>query len=171
LPGFAIGTFTLRPTLDQRIIRESVRFGNSKTSRTYSQTSLSGTVQSDWSRHQLSIDGTGTWQKNISGTGTESPSADINARLDLDLVNDITARLGAGYSYSQESRTDPNAISGAVRPVRHSRVAGQHRPSEDTSGFCAEPPDWKSPAGCTEAPRWPVAPGFRPMTAIRSGPT
>jgi hypothetical protein len=113
LPGFAIGTFTLRPTLDQRIIRESVRFGNSRTSRTYSQTSLSGTVQSDWSRHRLSIDGTGTWQKNISGTGTESPSADINARLDLDLVNDITARLGAGYSYSQESRTDPNAISGA----------------------------------------------------------
>jgi hypothetical protein len=104
---------TLRPTLDQRIIRESVRFGTSKTSRTYSQTSLSGTLQSDWSRHQLNIDGTGTWQKNISGTGTESPSADINARLDLDLVNDITARLGAGYSYSQESRTDPNAISGA----------------------------------------------------------
>ncbi|VVT01672.1 outer membrane beta-barrel protein [Hoeflea sp. EC-HK425] len=113
LPGFAIGTLTLRPTLDQRIIREAVRFGTSKTSRTYSQTSLSGTLQSDWSRHQLSIDGTGTWQENISGTGTESPSADINARLDLDLVNDITARLGAGYSYSQESRTDPNAISGA----------------------------------------------------------
>jgi hypothetical protein len=61
----------------------------------------------------LNIDGTGTWQENMSGTGTESPSADINARLDLDLVNDITARLGAGYSYSQESRTDPNAISGA----------------------------------------------------------
>jgi hypothetical protein len=113
LPGFAIGTLTLRPTLDQRIIREAVRFGTSKTSRTYSQTSLSGTLQSDWSRHQLNIDGTGTWQENISGTGTESPSADINARLDLDLVNDITARLGAGYSYSQESRTDPNAISGA----------------------------------------------------------
>jgi hypothetical protein len=113
LPGFAIGTLTLRPTLDQRIIREAVRFGTSKTSRAYSQTSLSGTLQSDWSRHQLNIDGTGTWQENISGTGTESPSADINARLRLDLVNDITARLGAGYSYSQESRTDPNAISGA----------------------------------------------------------
>jgi hypothetical protein len=53
LPGFAIGTFTLRPTLDQRIIRESVRFGNSRTSRTYSQTSLSGTVQSDWSTSSI----------------------------------------------------------------------------------------------------------------------
>lgn len=30
------------------------------------------------------------------------------------MVNDVTAILGAGYSYSQESRTDPNAIAGAT---------------------------------------------------------
>jgi len=112
--GITLGTFTLRPTLDQKVVHESVRFGTGSTRRTYSQTTLSGVLESDWSRHQLRIDGSGTWQENISGTGTESPSANLNALLNLDLVNDFTAFLGSGYSYSQESRTDPNAISGAT---------------------------------------------------------
>lgn len=111
--GFRFGSLTLRPTLDERIVQETIRYDSTKTSRVYSQMTLSGTLQSDWSRHQLDADATGTWQKNLSGTGTESPSADINARLRLDLVDDLAALLGAGYSFSQESRTDPNAISGA----------------------------------------------------------
>jgi hypothetical protein len=114
VPGFSFGSLTLRPTLDQRLVHESVRYGTSRTKRTYSQTTLSGTLGSDWSRHQLNVDGSATWQKNLSGTGTETPSANINARLNLDLINDITGVLGAGYSYSRESRTDPNAISGAT---------------------------------------------------------
>jgi len=114
VPGFMFGSLTLRPTLDQRVVRESVRYGTSRTSRTYSQTTLSGTLESDWSRHQLNVDGTGTWQENLSGTGTASPSADVNARLNLDLLDDFTGLLGAGYSYSRESRTDPNAIDGAT---------------------------------------------------------
>ena len=111
--GLSIGTLTLRPTLDQKVIHESVRYGSTRTSRNYSQTTASATLQSDWSRHSLNVDGTGTWQKNISGVGTESPSANLDARLNLDLLDDFSALLGAGYSYSQESRTDPNAISGA----------------------------------------------------------
>jgi len=114
VPGFMLGTLTLRPTLAERIVRESVSYGAEKTNRTYSETTLSGTLQSDWSRHQLAIDGTATWEENISGTGTESPDAYLNALLRLDLINDVTATLGAGYSYSQESRTDPNAIVGAT---------------------------------------------------------
>jgi hypothetical protein len=109
-----IGTLTLRPTLSQRIVHESVRSIGNNTSRVYSETTLSGTVFSDWARHELSITGSGTWQENLSGTGTESPSANLDALLRLDLINDITATIGAGYSYSEESRTDPNAISGAT---------------------------------------------------------
>ncbi|SOE16360.1 hypothetical protein SAMN05877838_1224 [Hoeflea halophila] len=114
VPGISLGTLTLRPTLDQRVVHESVRYGSDRPRRTYSQTTLSGTLESDWSRHQFRADGTGTLQKNLSGTGTETPSADFNAQLNLDLVNAITALFGTGYSYSQESRTDPNAISGAT---------------------------------------------------------
>lgn len=114
VPGFTFGSLTLRPTLDQRVVRESQRYGTTRTSRTYSETTLSGTLDSDWTRNQLAITGSGTWQRNLSGLGTESPSANLNAILRLDMLNDITATLGAGYSYSQESRTDPNAISGAT---------------------------------------------------------
>ena len=114
VPGFMIGSLTLRPTLGQRVVMESVSNGPVKTSRTYSETTLSGTLQSDWSRHQLVIDGSAAWQKNISGTGTELPTANLDALLNLDLVNDFTATLGAGYSYSQESNTDPNAITAAT---------------------------------------------------------
>ena len=104
----------MRPTLDERVVRETVSDGATRTSRIYSETTLSGTLESDWSRHQLTVDGSGTWQKTLSGTGTSSPGANLDAQLDLDLVNGITATLGAGYSYSQESRTDPNAIAGAT---------------------------------------------------------
>ncbi|MCY0096559.1 outer membrane beta-barrel protein [Hoeflea ulvae] len=114
VPGFMLGTLTLRPTIDQKIVRETVSFGADKTSRTYSETTVSGTLQSDWSRHQLAIDGSASWEENISGTGTESPEADLDARLNLDLANDLTAIIGAGYSYSQESSTDANAIAGAA---------------------------------------------------------
>lgn len=114
VPGFMIGTLTLRPTLSQRVVHESVSSSGTSTSRVYSETTLSGTLFSDWARHELSVTGSGTWQKNLSGTGTESPNANLEALLRLDLINDITASVGAGYSYSEESRTDPNAISGAT---------------------------------------------------------
>lgn len=113
VPGFMIGTLNLRPTLTQRIVRESVRGGGPETSRTYSETTLSGTLTSDWSRHQFDASGSGTWQENLSGTGTESPYANLDAALRLDLINDFAATLSGGYTYSQESRTDPNAIAGA----------------------------------------------------------
>ncbi|WP_299869925.1 outer membrane beta-barrel protein [uncultured Hoeflea sp.] len=113
VPGFMIGTLNLRPTLAQRIVRETVRNGDTKTNRTYSETTVSGTLTSDWSRHQFSASGSGTWQENLSGTGTESPFANLDAALRLDLINDITSTLSGGYTYSQESRTDPNAIEGA----------------------------------------------------------
>lgn len=114
VPGFMLGSLVLRPTVGQRIVYESVRDNGAKTSRVYSETTLSGTLSSDWSRHELTVEGVGAWQKNLSGTGTESPSAALDARLRLDLANELTATLGAGYSYSQESRTDPNAVAGAA---------------------------------------------------------
>lgn len=114
VPGFMLGSLLLRPTLSERIVHESNQYGPTKTRRIYSETTLSGTLQSDWSRHQLTVDGLATFQKNLSGTGTEQPNANLDTRLRLDLLNDMTTLLGAGYSYSQESRTDPNAIAGAT---------------------------------------------------------
>ncbi|WP_158285023.1 outer membrane beta-barrel protein [Hoeflea marina] len=114
VPGFAIGTLVLRPTVSEKIVHETRRDGSGTTGRTFSETTLTGTLESDWSRHRLTVDGVATLQKNLSGTGSEQPRATLDAVLLLDLSRDLQATLKAGYDFSREDRTDPNAVSGAV---------------------------------------------------------
>ncbi len=74
---------------------------------------MKGTLTSDWSRHQLTVTGEGTWQRNIGGDGATEPVANLDAELRLDISNDTTGTLRAGYRFEREDSTDPNAISGA----------------------------------------------------------
>lgn len=113
-PGIRIGTLTLRPTLSEKIVHESIREATGSTSRVYSETAFGGTLTSDWSRHALTVTGSGIWQENLSGTGTELPSASFDAELRVDLIRDTEALFSTSYDYSQESVSDPNAISGAT---------------------------------------------------------
>lgn len=110
--GIRIGTFLLRPSISQSIGYERTKAG-STTSRTYSQTGFRGALTSDWSRHQLTVDAEGIYQRNISGTGETEPQVRINGDLRLDLSDDTIANLTAGYSFERESSNDPNAIDGA----------------------------------------------------------
>ncbi|OJF94508.1 outer membrane beta-barrel protein [Pararhizobium antarcticum] len=112
-PGIALGTFTLKPSLSQTINHETTKNGSSKESRSYLQTGLKGTLTSDWSRHQLTVTGEGTWQRNIGGEGATEPVANLDAELRLDISNETTGTLRAGYRFEREDSTDPNAISGA----------------------------------------------------------
>ena len=112
-PGIRLGSFILKPALGQTFNYESTRTGSSKESRSYLETGLKGTLTSDWSRHQLSVTGEGTWQRNLSGSGETEPTADIEAALRLDIGDDTTGTLKAGYHFEREDATDPNAISGA----------------------------------------------------------
>ena len=52
VPGSMLGSLILRPTLAERSFMNRRLAAPSKTSRVYSETTLSGTLQSDWSRHQ-----------------------------------------------------------------------------------------------------------------------
>lgn len=113
-PGIRLGSFILKPTLGQTFNHETNRTGNIRESRSYLETALKGTLTSDWSRHQLSITGEGTWQRNVSGSGETEPTADIEAALRLDLSDETTGTLKAGYHFEREDSTDPNAITGAV---------------------------------------------------------
>ncbi|MCV9966472.1 outer membrane beta-barrel protein [Pararhizobium sp. BT-229] len=112
-PGIRLGTFTLKPTLGQSYNFESTKTGGSKESRSYLETGLKGTLTSDWSRHQLTVTGEGTWQRNVSGSGETEPTADIEAALRLDIGRDTTGTLKAGYHFEREDSSDPNAVSGA----------------------------------------------------------
>lgn len=112
-PGIRLGSFVLKPTLGQSINYERTKTGNNTDSRSYLETTLKGTLTSDWSRHQLTITGDSAWQRNISGSGETEPVANLDAELRLDLSDETTARLKAGYRFEREDTTDPNAVSNA----------------------------------------------------------
>lgn len=112
-PGIRLGTFILKPSLSQGIGTERNKSGATSTSRTYSQTGFRGSLTSDWSRHQLTIDTDGVYQRNISGSGEPEPAFRVGADLRLDLADDTVANLRAGYDFRRESSSDPNAVAGA----------------------------------------------------------
>jgi hypothetical protein len=124
-PGIRVGTMIFRPALTQGVGVERTVSGGSASTRSYSQTTFDGDLISDWSRHELRITGSGTWQKNISGTGETKPTANINAKLRLDVTRDTTLNFTGGYNFARESSTDPNSISGAsVQSGVHSLSSG-----------------------------------------------
>ncbi|NLS15134.1 outer membrane beta-barrel protein [Rhizobium sp. P40RR-XXII] len=113
--GIPLGTFTLRPSVNQSINVERDRTGSTENNRTFLQTDLRSTVTSDWDRHALTVTGEGVWQKNLSGTSEEKPTINLNADLRLDLPADTTAHITAGYQFYREDTSDPNAIAGASK--------------------------------------------------------
>jgi len=114
--GMRLGTFVLRPAVSQSVNTESTRTkgsGATNEQRSFLETGVRGTLESDWSRHSLRITGDGRWQKNIGGTGETEPTARIDADLQLDIGRDTTGHITTGYRFSREDNTDPNAIAGA----------------------------------------------------------
>lgn len=123
--GIRLGTFVLKPSISQGIGYEKTKSGDTSSSRTFSQTGLKGTLTSDWSRHQLTVEGEGIYQRNISGTGETEPKIDVNADLRLDLSDDTIADITGGYNFERESSSDPNAVNGAsVQSGVHTFTAG-----------------------------------------------
>ncbi|MCM2473432.1 outer membrane beta-barrel protein [Rhizobium sp. CG5] len=111
--GIRLGTMMLKPTISQGLVTETTKTGNQSERKTYWDTGLKGTLTSDWSSHQLTVNGQGNWRRVLSGDGEDEPTAAIDADLRLDLADGMAARLTAAYSFSHEDTDDPNAISGA----------------------------------------------------------
>ncbi|QND48229.1 outer membrane beta-barrel protein [Rhizobium lusitanum] len=113
--GIPLGTFTLRPSINQSVNVERNRTGSTNDDRSFLQTDLRSTLTSDWDRHALTITGEGIWQKNFSGSGAEQPTVNLNADLRLDLPADTIAHITAGYQFYREDTSDPNAIANASK--------------------------------------------------------
>lgn len=111
--GIRLGSLVLRPSISQKLGTERQKTGDVKANRTFSETGLKGTLTSDWSRHELNVGAEGAWQETLSGTDSDKPRANIDARLRLDLANDTIATLSGSYNFSREDSDDPNAVSGA----------------------------------------------------------
>ena len=113
-PGFRVGTLIIRPSIGEGIGVESTTSGGTTTTRSFLQTTGKADIISDWSLHQLSISAAGVWQTNIGGTGETKPTANVDAKLRLDVDRLTTANLTAGYSFARMSTTDPNSVIGAT---------------------------------------------------------
>jgi hypothetical protein len=113
-PGMRAGSFIIRPSIGEGIGVESTKYGSTTTTRSFLQTTGKVDVISDWSLHQLSISAAGVWQTNIGGSGETKPTANVDAKLRLDVDRLTIANLTAGYSFVRESSTDPNSIVGAT---------------------------------------------------------
>lgn len=129
--GIRLGSFILKPSLSQSIGYERTRTGSTSTSRTFSQTGIRGSLTSDWSRHQLTIDADGVYQRNLSGTGETEPQFRLNGDLRLDLSDDTIANITAGYAFERESTSDPNAIDGASAQSGLQTLSGGARVTRD----------------------------------------
>ena len=124
-PGVRVGSLIIRPSIGEGIGVESTTYGGTTTTRSFLQTTGKADIISDWSLHQLTISAAGVWQTNIGGSGETKPTANVDAKLRLDIDRLTTANLTAGYSFARQSSTDPNSIVGATTQSGiHTATAG-----------------------------------------------
>ncbi|WP_245514573.1 outer membrane beta-barrel protein [Aquamicrobium defluvii] len=120
-PGMRLGTFLLRPSLEQGLTATSNADGSATgESAVLSETTLRLNATSDWSRHSADITGYTTWRKSLSGQHLDEVRGRIDGTLNLDLERDWRATARLGYEASPESASSPIAIAGtASQPLRH----------------------------------------------------
>lgn len=119
--GIRAGNFVLRPSLEQGI-RATTNGDNSSTgsSAVLSETTLRLNAESDWGRHQATLDASGTLSKSISGQDVSEPRVDVQGDLRFDLSDQTTVRAGTGYRLRRESASSPNGVTDALkRPLVH----------------------------------------------------
>lgn len=118
--GIRVGTFIIRPTLEQGVTATSNADASSDGEpATLSETTLRLNAISDWSRHTATINAYGNFRKTISGDEIEETRGGIDAALALDLANDYRALVELGYEAGPESASSPVVIEGtASQPLR-----------------------------------------------------
>jgi len=120
--GFRIGTFNLTTSIEQAIgyttNRQNAASGDSGL---VSQSEADFQLRSNWSRHSLEVVGTSRYDTNFDSQIEPSPSAQIEGRLRLDLIDGYEVTLGAGYDYEQEAASSTNLTQTTIgEPGIHS---------------------------------------------------
>jgi hypothetical protein len=118
--GIRIGSFTLRPSVEQGITSTSnADSSNGGRPATLSETALRLNATSDWSTNSASIDGYVLLRKTLSGDEVEDARGRLDTNLDIDLDNEWRAVGKLGYEAAPESASSPVVISGTTsEPLR-----------------------------------------------------
>ncbi len=119
--GIRMGTFILRPSVEQGVSASSNASASpGGSSGTWSETALRLNAQSDWSRHQASINAFGTLRETLSGDEVDEIQGGIDATLLLDLGAEWQGRTALTYTIRPESASSPVplAVNAEDRPLR-----------------------------------------------------
>lgn len=122
--GVRLGSFTLRPTVNESINTERTKTAGTDIRRSYLATTGNLSLTSDWARHALTVTGEGTYERNISGSGATKPEGRIDGDLRLDFADDTIGHVTGGYAFEREDTNDPNAVSGAATQAGVNRYTG-----------------------------------------------
>ena len=119
-PGIKLGTFVLRPTLEQGLTATSNADGSSGgRSAVLSETALRFFATSDWRENSAVVDGYGIFRNTLSGQKINDAQGRIEGQLNVDLDNELRAIAKLGYEAVPESASSPDAIAGVTsQPLR-----------------------------------------------------
>ncbi|MCU0789946.1 MAG: outer membrane beta-barrel protein [Nitratireductor sp.] len=127
--GFRAGTWNVFARLEQAL-GYSTNTSQTPDGKAGAVSITSGNVrmQSDWSRHEASIEASGAVEQGLSGDADTIPDASIEGRLRLDVVDGYAVNLRAGYDYNTENgssgtsgRYDVQEFGGSAELLRGGR--------------------------------------------------
>jgi hypothetical protein len=118
--GIKLGSFVIRPTLEQGITSTSNADSSSNGSPALlSETTLRFNAVSDWRENSATINGYGIFRKTISGDQIEDAQGRVEGTLNVDLDKELRAIAKFGYEAVPESASSPVVIVGtASQPLR-----------------------------------------------------
>jgi len=118
--GIRVGTFVIRPTLQQGIEYTTNAAGTaSGGSDVLSETTLRLNAQSDWSRHSATLDAFGTYRTSLRGTGFRELLGGVDAAARFDLGKAYELKTALGYRRRPEEATSPVGLPATTsRPLR-----------------------------------------------------
>ncbi|OJU52418.1 MAG: hypothetical protein BGO03_07690 [Mesorhizobium sp. 61-13] len=118
--GIRVGSFTLRPSVEQGITSTSnADSSNGGRPATLSETALRLNATSDWSTNSANVDGYMLLRKTLSGDEIEDARGRLDTNLNIDLDNEWRAVGKLGYEAAPESASSPVVITGTTsEPLR-----------------------------------------------------
>jgi hypothetical protein len=123
--GIKVGSFLLRPTLEQGVtVTSNADSSSGGKSAVLSETALRFSAASDWRENSAVIDGYGTFRNSISGQKINEGRGRIEGTYNVDLDNELRAIAKLGYEIAPESASSPDAIAGVTSQPNRQTIDG-----------------------------------------------
>lgn len=102
--GLRAGNFLLFPSIETSVgASDNLARSPDGEGGVFSDTTAALRLVSQWSRHELEVNGTAGYRRNFAGELPEEPRLDLDALLRLDLTRDLTASFRGALAFSRES--------------------------------------------------------------------